>query len=96
LDGLDTFGAGFDDEEEGYTPPQAPPIPRPSMPTVLAVLGIIGGLIVFLSPDLMPMSERSAMLLGFTAVVSGFATLVWRLRPGDDDDENDTDDGARV
>ena len=96
LDSLDTFGAGFEDEEEGYIPPQAPPIPRPSMPTVLAVLGIVGGLIVFLSPDLLPISERTAMLLGFTAVVSGFATLVWRLRPGDDDDENDTDDGARV
>src|SRR5215470_9973844 len=81
LDGLDTFGAGTedDDEEEGYTPPQAPPIPRPSMPSVLAVLGIVGGLIIFLQPTLMPMSERSAMLLGFTAVVSGFATLVWRL-----------------
>jgi hypothetical protein len=27
--------------------------------------------------------------------VGGFATLVWRLRPGDDDD-TDPDDGARV
>jgi hypothetical protein len=97
LDGLDTFGTGLDDdEEEGYTPPQAPPIPRPSMPTVLAVIGIIGGLIVFLSPDLLPMSERAAMLIGFAAVVSGFGTLVWRLRPGDDDDEGRDDDGARV
>jgi hypothetical protein len=95
LEGLDTFGSGYDDEE-GYTPPQAPPIPRPSMPAVLAVLGIVGGLIVFLAPELLPMSERGAMLLGFTAVVSGFATLVWRLRPGDDDDEHDSDDGARV
>jgi hypothetical protein len=96
LEGLDTFGAGFeDDEDEGFTPPEPPPIPRPSMPSVLAVLGIVGGLIVFLQPGLLPMSERGAMLLGFTAVVSGFATLVWRLRPGDDDDPG-TDDGARV
>ena len=43
-----------------------------------------------------PMSERTAMLLGFAAVVSGFATLVWRLRPGDDEDDNGPDDGARV
>jgi len=97
LDGLDRFGAGLDDdEEEGYTPPQAPPIPRPSMPSVLAVIGIVGGLLVFLQPTLMPMSERTAMLLGFAAVVSGFATLVWRLRPGDDEDDNGPDDGARV
>jgi hypothetical protein len=96
LDGLDTFAAGLDDDEEGYTPPKAPPIPRPSMPSVLAVIGIVGGLLVFLQPTLMPMSERSAMLLGFTAVVSGFATLVWRLRPGDDEDDDGPDDGARV
>jgi hypothetical protein len=97
LDGLDRLGAGLDDdEEEGYTPPQAPPIPRPSMPSVLAVIGIIGGLLVFLQPTLMPMSERTAMLLGFAAVVSGFATLVWRLRPGDDEDDNGPDNGARV
>ena len=35
------------------------------------------------------------MFLGFTAIVSGFGTLCWRLRPGDDD-EDDPDDGARV
>jgi hypothetical protein len=97
LDGLDTFGAGTEDDDEGYTPPQAPPLPRPSMPSVLAVIGIVGGLLVFLQPTLLPiLSERGAMLLGFTAVVSGFATLVWRLRPGDDDDDNGPDDGARV
>jgi hypothetical protein len=29
-------------------------------------------------------------------VVAGFGTLVWRLRPGDDDDDSDPDHGARV
>ena len=97
LDGLDTFGAGLPDpEEEGYTPPAAPPVPRPSAPTALAVAGIILGLLVFLKPSLVPIAESVAMLLGFAAVVGGFATLVWRLRPGDDDDDIDPDDGARV
>jgi hypothetical protein len=50
---------------------------------------------VFLKPTLLPVSESVAMLAGFAAVVGGFATLVWRLRPGDDDD-TDPDDGARV
>jgi uncharacterized membrane protein HdeD (DUF308 family) len=64
---------------------------------VLSVIGIVGGLIVFLQPALLSIPERAAMLLGFTAVMSGFATLVWRLRPGDDeDDEPDSDHGARV
>jgi hypothetical protein len=97
LDGLDTFGAGMpDSDEDGYDPPAPPPVPRPSAPTALAVAGIVLGLIVFLKPSLLPVSESAAMLLGFAAVVGGFATLVWRLRPGDDDDDPDPDDGARV
>jgi hypothetical protein len=96
LDGLDTFGANLPDpEEDGYEPPTPPPVPRPSAPTALAVAGIIIGLIVFLKPALLPIDESVAMLAGFAAVVGGFATLVWRLRPGDDED-TDPDDGARV
>jgi hypothetical protein len=96
LDGLDTFGADLpDDDEEGYTPPAPPPLPRPSMPAVLGVAGIIGGLVVFLRPDLLPMSNGTAMVLGFIACLAGVATLVWRLRPGDEEDD-DPDDGARV
>ena len=96
LDGLDTFGAGLPDpDEDAYQPPTPPPVPRPSAPTALAVVGIVIGLIVFLKPALLPVSETVAMLTGFTAVVGGFATLVWRLRAGDDDD-TDPDDGARV
>ena len=96
LDGLDTFGADLPDpEEENYTPPPAPPVPRPSGATVMAVVGIIGGLIVFLRPSLLPTSEGLAMFAGFTALLGGFAALVWRLRPGNDD-EIDPDDGARV
>ncbi|MDT5024220.1 MAG: hypothetical protein QOE61_646, partial [Micromonosporaceae bacterium] len=96
LDGLDTFGANLPDpEEDGYEPPTPPPVPRPSAPTALAVAGVIIGLIVFLKPTLLPVAESVAMLAGFAAVVGGFATLVWRLRPGDDDD-TDPDDGARV
>jgi hypothetical protein len=97
LDGLDTFGADLpDDDEEGYDPPPAPPVPRPSAPTALAVAGIVLGLILFLKPTLLPVAESLAMLTGFTAVVGGFATLVWRLRPGDDEDEDDPDQGAKV
>ena len=97
LDGLDTFGADLPDEgDDSFTPPEAPPVPRPSLPTALAVIGVIGGLAVFLNPDLLSfINESMAMFLGFTAIVSGFGTLVWRLRPGDDEDEN-PDDGARV
>ena len=60
LDGLDTFGADLPDEdEEGYTPPAPPPLPRPSLPTALGLVSIVAGLIVFLSPE----SCRSARTL---------------------------------
>jgi hypothetical protein len=98
LDGLDTFGADLpDDDNETFTPPVPPPVPRPSMPTALAVLGIIGGLAVFLQPELLSfLSPSLSMFLGFTAIVTGFGTLVWRLRPGDDEDDEDPDQGAKV
>jgi hypothetical protein len=96
LDALDTFGADLPDEDdEGFTPPPAPPVPRPSLPTILGVAGISGGLVVFLRPDLLPLAQGTTMLLGFAACVAGVGTIVWRLRPGDDEDD-DPDDGARV
>lgn len=100
LDGLDSFGAGLPDEsdgsDEGYTPPPPPPLPRPSLATVLGVLGVVGGLIVFLNPALLPIAESTALILAFGAIMAGFVTLVLRLRPGDDDEDEDPDDGARV
>ncbi|HET8682519.1 MAG TPA: DUF308 domain-containing protein [Micromonosporaceae bacterium] len=98
LDALDTFGAGLpDSDDEGYTPPPPPPLPRPSGAVVLAVVGIVAGLVVFLRPSTLPVNPDLAMFLGFTAVLAGFAALVWRLRPGDDEDaERDPDDGAVV
>ena len=98
LDGLDTLGADLPDEDPGeFVPPDPPPVPRPSLPTVLAVIGVVAGLAVFLKPSLLSfLSESLAMFLGFASVVGGFAALVWRLRPGNDDDEPDPDHGARV
>ncbi|GAA1800719.1 hypothetical protein GCM10009682_22920 [Luedemannella flava] len=96
LDGLDTFGTQLRDDEEGYTPPTPPPLPRPAAPTVLGVVGILAGLILVLNPDLLSIASGTAMLLGFLAILGGFVTLVLRLRPGDDDDDIYPDDGARV
>jgi hypothetical protein len=67
------------------------------VPTVLGVSGIVLGMVVFLSPGLLPMPQDLVMLLGLIAVATGFGTLVWRLRPGGEDDEDiDPDHGARV
>jgi hypothetical protein len=36
------------------------------------------------------------MTVGFLAVIGGFGTLVYRLRPGTGEDDDPSDDGARV
>lgn len=96
LDGLDTFGSHLpDDPEEGYTPPPPPPLPRLSKFTVLGTLAIVVGFALFLFPTLLPVDRTLAIVLGFSGVVGGFVTLIWRLRP-DRDEDADPDDGAVV
>jgi hypothetical protein len=100
LDALDTFGTGLPDEpddEEGYTPPPPPPLPRFSKYTVAAVLAVVAGFVLFLFPTLLPLDQDVVMLAGFTGILAGFVTLVWRLRPGDDEDaDDDPENGAVV
>jgi len=96
LDGLDSFGAELrDDEDEDYHPPAPPPLPRLAGITIVAVLGVIVGIIVIIWPGLLPMSTTGAALLGGTCLVAGGIALIARLRSGDDD-EDDPDDGAVV
>ncbi|MER7456513.1 DUF308 domain-containing protein [Micromonospora sp. NPDC126480] len=97
LDGLDTFGADLpdDEDEERYTPPPPPPLPRISKYAAVGTLAIVVGFVLFLFPSLFPADPGIVTLLGFTGILAGFVTLVWRLRPGDRD-EHDPDDGAVV
>ncbi|GAB3150562.1 hypothetical protein GCM10027290_38320 [Micromonospora sonneratiae] len=97
LDGLDTFGADLpDDPDEGYTPPPPPPLPQVSKFAVTAVLGIIVGFALLLFPNLLPIDRTLVTIIGFLGIITGFVTLIWRLRPGDEEDDDDPDDGAVV
>lgn len=99
LDGLDTFGADLpgEDEEEGYRPPPPPPLPRISPGAIVAVLSIVAGLVLFFNPGILGVQENLTMILGFAGILGGFIALIWRLRSGnDDDDQFDPDDGAVV
>jgi hypothetical protein len=97
LDGLDTFGADLPDEDddEGYTPPPAPPLPRISTPAILSLIAIALGLLLFFWPGLLPASQNTVLVVAFGAVLAGFIGLIWRLRPGDEEDD-DPDQGARI
>jgi hypothetical protein len=97
VDGFDTFGADLPDDDETYTPPPPPPLPRPSAVAVLATVAIVVGFLLFIRPSLAPIDQGLAQLVGFVAVLVGVATLIWRLRPGtDEEDEEDPDNGAVV
>ncbi|NLU77448.1 DUF308 domain-containing protein [Micromonospora sp. HNM0581] len=97
LDGLDTFGGDLPDDpdDERYVPPPPPPLPRVSKFAMAGILAVLLGFTLFLFPGLLPADQGIVTLLGFTAILAGFVTLVWRLRPGDADDR-DPDDGAVV
>ena len=92
----DPFPAQDDDDDEGYVPPPPPPLPRVSLASVLAVLSVIAGFVLFFNPDMLPIPGAVAMTLGFLAILGGFVGLIWRLRSGDDEDDWDPDDGAVV
>jgi hypothetical protein len=98
LDSLDSFGADLPDDEsedEGYTPPPPPPLPKIAPITIVAVLALIAGMLLLFWPDLLPLGSQASLFLGFSGVLAGFVTLILRLRPGDDEDD-DPDNGARV
>lgn len=97
LDGLDALDNLDDDDEddERYNPPPPPPLPHISKYAVFGVLGVLVGFVLFIFPTLLPIDRDYVTLLGFAAIVSGAVMLVWRLRSGDDDDD-EFDDGAVV
>lgn len=97
-DGPDLLDQLDAEEDEGYEPPPPPPLPRPSWYAAVAVVGIALGLVLCIRPDLVGfigLGEGGGLALGFGCLLAGFVTLVIRLRPGDDEDD-DSDDGAVV
>ncbi|MCW2566874.1 MAG: hypothetical protein JWN54_971, partial [Mycobacterium sp.] len=85
-----------DPDDEGFVPPAPPPVPPASRYTVLAVALVVAGLALFLRPSLLPIGESTSLVLGVAGILGGFAILVWRLRDGLTDDDDDGDDGAIV
>ncbi|WP_030443428.1 hypothetical protein [Actinoplanes subtropicus] len=98
LESFDAFGADLDEDDEDedrFIPPPPPPLPHISKYAVIGLLGVVVGFVLFLFPGLLPIDRNAVIMLGFAAIVSGAVMLVWRLRSGDDD-EDDFDDGAVV
>ncbi|UER54612.1 hypothetical protein HJG43_08750 [Kineosporiaceae bacterium SCSIO 59966] len=80
-----------DDEEEGFVPPEPPPLPRSDAITMAAWAGVLGSPLFFLLTALFWRDVPQLLILvAVGAFVAGFVTLVARMPsrrdPGDDDD----------
>lgn len=62
---------------------------------MVGALAVVVGFVLFLFPSLLPIDRSAVTLFGFTGILAGFVTLIWRLRPGDENDD-DPDNGAVV
>ncbi|HEV2086713.1 MAG TPA: hypothetical protein VGR21_00245, partial [Cryptosporangiaceae bacterium] len=82
------------EDDEGYTPPAPPPLPRIPGHVGLALLAIGVGLLLFFRPTLLGIGVDVTLVLAVGSIFGGVAALVHRLRDGWNDD--DPDDRAVV
>lgn len=82
------------DPDEHFVPPAAPPVPRPTLATVMAVLVTLLGIAVIAFGYSVGLPSDLPLPLGVVLVLFGAALLALRLRPEPRDDSDD--DGAVV
>lgn len=85
-----------EEEEDTYRPPAPAPLPVPSLPAILGVLLIIGGLVLIVRPMLLDVGEGLGRTTGIAGFGAGVLMLIWRLRPEPEDGEDDDPDNGAV
>ncbi|HEX6074400.1 MAG TPA: DUF308 domain-containing protein [Micromonosporaceae bacterium] len=97
---LDALDADFSDGDDRFVPPNPPPLPPISRPALVSLAAIVAGVLVLLWPNLLGYvgihGTEGALVVAALFLVAGCVGLVLRLRPGDDEEDEDPDDGARV
>ncbi|MFF4757449.1 hypothetical protein [Streptomyces sp. NPDC001292] len=80
----------FDEGDEGhFVPPEPPPLPSADPTAKFAWLAVIGGPVLLLLAVLFGWEMTWWLTtLGIGGFLGGFATLVMRMKPGDDDDDD--------
>lgn len=77
-----------DDEDAHFVPPEPPPLPEADVTTKFAWLAVLGGPLLLLVFVILQMELTWwAITVGVGGFLGGFATLVARMRPGDEDDD---------
>ncbi|MBL1066743.1 hypothetical protein [Streptomyces sp. 7-21] len=78
--------AAEDDEDDHFVPPEPPPLPSTDLTTKLAWIAVLGGpLLLFGTVLLQREMTWWIATLGIGGFLGGFATLVSRMRDGDDE-----------
>ncbi|NJP44891.1 hypothetical protein [Actinacidiphila epipremni] len=86
-----------DDEDAHYVPPEPPPLPEADVTTKFAWIAVLGGPLLLLVFVLFQLEITWwAATLGVGGFLGGFATLVMRMRTGEDDEDDDPGRGAVV
>ncbi|MDF3297139.1 hypothetical protein [Streptomyces tropicalis] len=80
----------FDEDDEGhFVPPEPPPLPTADVTAKFAWLAVIGGPVLLLLAVLLRWDMTWWLTtLGIGGFLGGFATLVMRMKPDDEDDDN--------
>ncbi|MFI0899486.1 hypothetical protein [Streptomyces sp. NPDC020983] len=87
-----------EDEDDGhFVPPEPPPLPEADVTTKFAWIAVLGGPLLLLAFVLFQFEMTWwAVTVGVGGFLGGFATLVARMRTGDDEDDDDPGRGAVV
>ncbi|GAA3370449.1 hypothetical protein GCM10020367_17120 [Streptomyces sannanensis] len=82
--------ADFDESDEGhFVPPEPPPLPEADTTTKFGWLAVIGGPVLLLLAVLLQWDMTWWLAtLGIGGFLGGFATLVARMKHGDDEDDD--------
>ncbi|NGO49156.1 hypothetical protein [Streptomyces ureilyticus] len=88
----------FDADDEGhFVPPEPPPLPAADTTAKFAWLAVLGGPLLLLLAVLLGWHMTWWLTtLGIGGFVGGFGTLVLRMHPGDEDEDDDPGRGAVV
>ncbi|MFG3548589.1 hypothetical protein [Streptomyces sp. NPDC047725] len=78
-----------EDDEGHFVPPEPPPLPEGDTTTKFAWLGVLGGPVLLLLAVVLDWDMTWWLTtLSIGGFLGGFATLVMRMRPGDEDDDD--------
>jgi hypothetical protein len=85
----ENFDEDDEDDEGHFVPPEPPPLPEADVTAKFAWLGVLGGPVLLLLAVLLGW-EMTWWLqtLGIGGFLGGFATLVMRMNPGDEEGDD--------